>query len=314
MSRTGIMSSTALSATGSARRRPLDRRKLGDNVAGWSFAGPATLVILGFSLVPMAWALALSFTDSDLMTPGRNVGLANYQALIQDTVFFQALANTGLLLVLYIPASLVAGLLVAVLLNRKVRGIGFYRTCFLVPYIVSATATGLLMGYIFDRDFGLANGLLVKLGLPVQGLLSDPSQAMLVLTLIFFWTRFGFAVVIYLAAIQEISKEVLEAAAIDGAGRWATFRRIIVPSVRPMTVFLAVWGLIDALQFFDLVMTTTKGGPANATVTIVYYVWQLAFSFNTAGYGAAVAYVLFAGTLVLIVAGMLVARRRGIAS
>ncbi|MEU4697963.1 carbohydrate ABC transporter permease [Nonomuraea dietziae] len=306
------MSSTALSASTTAHRRSKDRRRLGDNIAGWSFAGPATLVILGFSLVPMAWALALSFTDSDLMTPGRNVGLDNYRALLEDPVFFQALRNTGLLLVLYIPASLVAGLLVAVLLNRKVRGIGFYRTCFLVPYIVSATATGLLMGFIFDRDFGLANGLLAKLGLPIQGLLSSPSQAMLVLTLIFFWTRFGFSVVIYLAAIQEISREVMEAASIDGAGRWTTFRHIIVPSVRPMTLFLAVWGVIDALQFFDLVMTTTKGGPANATVTIVYYVWQLAFTYSTAGYGAAVAYVLFAGTLLLIVVGLLVARRRGV--
>ncbi|MEU4543114.1 carbohydrate ABC transporter permease [Nonomuraea dietziae] len=305
------MSSTALSASTAAHRRPKGGRRLGDNIAGWSFAGPATLVILGFSLVPMAWALALSFTDSDLMTPGRNVGLDNYRALLEDPVFFQALRNTGLLLVLYIPASLIAGLLVAVLLNRKVRGIGFYRTCFLVPYIVSATATGLLMGFIFDRDFGLANGLLAKLGLPIQGLLSSPSQAMFVLTLIFFWTRFGFSVVIYLAAIQEISREVMEAASIDGAGRWTTFRHIIVPSVRPMTIFLTVWGVIDALQFFDLVMTTTKGGPANATVTIVYYVWQLAFTYSTAGYGAAVAYVLFAGTLLLIVVGLLVARRRG---
>ncbi|MFC3980431.1 carbohydrate ABC transporter permease [Streptosporangium jomthongense] len=302
----------ALSRTETAapKRRP-DRRKPADNVTGWSFAGPATVIILGFSLIPMAWALMLSFTDSDLMTPGRNVGLDNYRALFQDPVFYQALRNTGLLVVLYIPASLIAGLLVAVLLNRKVRGIGFYRACFLVPYIASATSAGLLMGYIFDRDFGLMNGLFVKLGLPVQGLLSSPSQAMFVLTLIFFWTRFGFSVVIYLAAIQEISKEVLEAAAIDGASRWATFWHIIVPSVRSMTIFLGVWGLIDALQFFDLIVTTTKGGPANSTVTIVYYVWQLAFSFFTAGYGAAVAYVLFAGTLLLIVAGLLVARRRG---
>ncbi|MEU7855692.1 sugar ABC transporter permease [Nonomuraea sp. NPDC049141] len=308
------MNSTApaLSRTATGHRQPRDRRKLADNVAGWSFAGPASLIILGFSLIPMVWALALSFTDSDLQSPGQNVGLANYRALVADPVFFQALRNTGLLVVLYIPASLIAGLLVAVLLNRKVRGIGFYRTCFLVPYIASATSAGLLMGYIFDRDFGMMNGLLVKLGLPMQGLLSSPSQAMYVLTLIFFWTRFGFAVVIYLAAIQEINKEILEAASIDGASRWTTFRHIIVPSVRPMTVFLTIWGVIDALQFFDLVMTTTKGGPANATVTIVYYIWQLAFTYFTAGYGAAVAYVLFAGTLVLIVGGFLIARRKGV--
>lgn len=306
------MTSTA-SALGRAtgRAQPRDRRKLADNLTGWGFAGPATLIILGFSLIPMAWALALSFTDSDLMSSGRNVGLDNYRALVADPVFHQALRNTGLLLFCYLPASLAAGLLVAVLLNRKVRGIGFYRTCFLVPYIASATSAGLLMGYIFDRDFGLLNGMLVKVGLPAQGLLSSPSQAMLVLTAIFFWTRFGFTVVIYLAALQEINKEILEAAAIDGAGRWAVFRHVIVPSVRHMTVFLAIWGVIDVLQFFDLVMTTTKGGPANATVTIVYYIWQLAFTYFTAGYGAAVAYTLFAGTLLLVVTGLLVARRRG---
>ncbi|MFI7443957.1 carbohydrate ABC transporter permease [Nonomuraea indica] len=296
-------------ATG--RAQPRDRRKLADNLTGWGFAGPATLIILGFSLIPMVWALALSFTDSDLMSSGRNVGLDNYRALVADPVFHQALRNTGLLLFCYLPASLAAGLLVAVLLNRRVRGIGFYRTCFLVPYIASATSAGLLMGYIFDRDFGLLNGMLVKVGLPAQGLLSSPSQAMLVLTAIFFWTRFGFTVVIYLAALQEINKEILEAAAIDGAGRWAVFRHVIVPSVRHMTVFLAIWGVIDVLQFFDLVMTTTKGGPANATVTIVYYIWQLAFTYFTAGYGAAVAYTLFAGTLLLVVTGLLVARRRG---
>ncbi|MFI7690246.1 carbohydrate ABC transporter permease [Nonomuraea sp. NPDC049655] len=303
------MSSAAVGAP--AARHARKTRGLGDHVAGWSFAGPATLIILGFALVPMAWALALSFTDSDLMKTPENVGLDNYRALFQDPVFFQAVRNTGLLLVLYIPASLVFGLMVAVLLNRKVRGIGFYRTAFLVPYVASATSAGLLMGYIFDRDFGLMNGVLGRLGLPLQGFLSSPSQAMYVLTLIFFWTRFGFAVVIYLAAIQEIDKAVLEAASIDGAGRWATFRHIIVPSVRPITVFLAVWGVIDALQFFDLVMTTTQGGPASATVTIVYYVWQLAFRYSAAGYGAAVAYTLFAGTLLLIVAGLVVARRRG---
>ncbi|MFI0419619.1 carbohydrate ABC transporter permease [Spongiactinospora sp. 9N601] len=306
------MSGIAAGAPAARHALGWNRRKLGDHVAGWSFAGPATLILLGFSLVPMAWALALSFTDSDLMRAGTNVGAANYQALLQDPVFFQALRNTGLIVVLYLPASLVIGLTVAVLLNRKVRGIGFYRTCFLVPYVVSATSVGLLMGYIFDRDFGLLNGVLATLGLPVQGLLGSPSQAMLVLTAVFLWTRFGFTVVIYLAAIQEISKEVLDAAAIDGAGRWSTFRHIIVPSVRPMTIFLAVWGLIDALQFFDLVMTTTQGGPANSTVTIVYYVWQLVFKFSAAGYGAAVAYTLFAGMLLLMLLGGLVVllRRR----
>jgi multiple sugar transport system permease protein len=287
------------------------RRSLGDHLAGWSFAGPSTLLVLGFSLIPMAWALRLSFTDSDLVTPGKGVGLANYRALGHDPVFWQSLRNTLTLIVLYIPSSLVLGLVVALLLNKRIKGIAFYRACFLVPFVASAAAEGLLMAFMFDKDFGAVNGLLTRTGLPAQGFLGDPSQAMYVITAIYVWTQFGFNVVIYLAALQEIPKEVLEAAAIDGAGRWATFRHIIVPSVRPISLFLAIWGLIDTLQFFDLILTTTKGGPVNSTITIVYYVWQLAFDFFTAGYGAAVAYTLFAGSLLLIAIGLISGRRKG---
>jgi multiple sugar transport system permease protein len=287
------------------------RRRLADQAAGWSFAGPSTLLVLGFSLLPMGWAFRLSLTDSDLVTGGQGVGTANYKALAHDPVFWKSIRNTLELIALYIPISLLLGLAVALLLNKPIKGIGFYRACFLVPFVASAAAEGLLMAFVFDKDFGVVNGLLSRAGLPTQGFLDDPSQAMLVITGIFIWTQFGFNVVIYLAALQEIPKEVLEAAAIDGAGPWRTFRHIIVPGVRPISLFLAVWGLIDCLQFFDLLLTSTKGGPVNSTITIVYYVWQLAFEYFTAGYGAAVAYALFAGSLVAIVIGLVFGRRKG---
>ncbi|WP_218005722.1 carbohydrate ABC transporter permease [Actinomadura hibisca] len=287
------------------------RRRLAEHVAGWSFAGPSTLLVLGFSFLPMAWALRLSFTDSDLMTGGQNVGLANYRTLAEDPVFWTSLRNTLTLVAMYVPASLVLGLLAAMLLNKPLRGIGFYRVCFLVPFVASAAAEGLLMGYIFDRDFGVVNGALSMAGLPTQGFLADPGQAMYVLGAIFIWKQFGFNVIIYLAALQEIPAETMEAAAIDGAGPWARFRHIVVPSVKPITLFLAVWGLIDSLQFFDLIVTTTKGGPVNSTVTVVYYVWQLAFDMFTAGYGAAVAYTLFAASLAVIVLALALGRRKG---
>ncbi|WP_242906246.1 carbohydrate ABC transporter permease [Actinomadura terrae] len=290
------------------RRR---RRGLADQATGWSFAGPSTLLVLGFSLLPMGWALRLSMTDSDLVTEGQGVGLDNYRALADDPVFWKSIRNTLELTALYIPASLLLGLVVALLLNKPIRGIAFYRACFLVPFVASAAAEGLLMAFVFDKDFGAVNGLLTRAGLPAQGFLDDPSQAMFVITGIFVWTQFGFNVVIYLAALQDIAPEVLEAAAIDGAGRWRTFRHIIIPSVRPISLFLAVWGLIDCLQFFDLLLTSTRGGPVNSTITIVYYVWQLAFEYFTAGYGAAVAYALFAGSLVAIVLGLLFGRRKG---
>ena len=303
------LSAHAAATTRSAARR----RKRADNTAGWLFAGPSVLIVLGLSFIPMAWALWLSLTNSDLVSGGHFIGFANYRALVDDPLLKKAFVNTMLFSILYLPAGLFGGLLVAIMLNRKIKGIGFYRTCFLVPFIASSAAEGLLFGFIFDPDFGVVNSIFEKVGIPSQRFLTDPSQALPVLAIVYFWTQFGFNIVIYLAALQDIPQEVMEAAAIDGARRWATFRSIILPTVRPVTVFLVVWGLIDTFQFFDLVFTTTKGGPLHSTITLVYYIWQLAFNFFTAGYGAAVAYVLFFASLIAIMVGLVYARKKGMA-
>src|SRR6266581_3315796 len=211
------------------------------------------------------------------------------------------------------PIGLAAGLGVAIMLNQKIRLIGFYRTCFLVPFVASAAAEGLLFGFIFDPDFGIVNAGLNAVGLPRQGFLQDPSEALVVLAIVYFWTQFGFNIVIYLAALQDIPQEVLEAASIDGASKWSTFWNVVVPTIRPVTVFLLVWSLIDVFQFFDLVYTTTKGGPLNSTLTLVYYIWELAFNFFTAGYGAAVAYVLFFASLIVTIVALVYGRRNRVA-
>jgi multiple sugar transport system permease protein len=303
------LSALATSAVRSASKK----RTRTDNAAGWTFAGPSVLIVLGLSFIPMAWALWLSMTNSDLVSGGHFIGLANYKALAHDPLLKKAFFNTVFLAALYLPTSLAAGLFVAIMLNQKLKGIGFYRTAFLVPFIASSAAEGLLFAFIFDPDFGVVNSVFEKVGIPPQRFLTDPSQALLVLALVYFWTQFGFNIVIYLAALQDIPQEVMEAAAIDGARRWATFRSIILPTVRPVTVFLFVWGVIDTFQFFDLVFTTTKGGPLHSTITLVYYVWELAFNFFTAGYGAAGAYVLFFASLIAIIVGLLYARKRGMA-
>ena len=293
-------------------RDAIRRIRRSGNIAGWAFAGPSVFVVLGLSFIPMIWAAYLSLTNSDLVSNGHFIGLANYAALSKDPVLRQAFTNTLLLALLYLPIGLAAGLGVAILLNQKIKLIGFYRTCFLVPFVASAAAEGLLFGFIFDPDFGIVNAGLQAVGLPRQGFLSNPSQALVVLAIVYFWTQFGFNIVIYLAALQDIPQEVLEAASIDGAGRWAKFWHVTVPTVRPVTIFLLVWSLIDVFQFFDLVYTTTKGGPLNSTLTLVYYIWQLAFNYFTAGYGAAVAYVLFFTSLIVTVAALAYGRRRRI--
>ena len=293
--------------------RDANRRiRRSNNITGWSFAGPSVVIVLGLSFIPMIWAAYLSLTDSNLLSAGHFIGLANYAALAKDPMLRQAFTNTFLLALMYLPIGLAAGLGVAILLNQKIRLIGFYRTCFLVPFVASAAAEGLLFSFIFDPDFGIVNAGLQAVGLPRQGFLQDPSQALVVLAIVYFWTQFGFNIVIYLAALQDIPQEVLEAAKIDGAGRWARFWHVTVPTVRPVTIFLLVWGLIDVFQFFDLVYTTTRGGPLNSTLTLVYYIWELAFNFFTAGYGAAVAYVLFFTSLIVTVAALAYGRRRRI--
>ena len=291
--------------------RDANRRiRRSNNIAGWAFAGPSVVIVLGLSFIPMIWAAYLSLTDSNLLSAGHFIGLANYAALAKDPMLRQAFTNTFLLALMYLPIGLAAGLGVAILLNQKIKLIGFYRTCFLVPFVASAAAEGLLFGFIFDPDFGIVNAGLQAVGLPRQGFLQDPSEALAVLAIVYFWTQFGFNIVIYLAALQDIPQEVMEAASIDGAGRWARFWHVTVPTIRPVTIFLLVWGLIDVFQFFDLVYTTTQGGPLNSTLTLVYYIWQLAFNYFTAGYGAAVAYVLFFTSLIVTVAALAYGRRR----
>lgn len=308
------MATTLGETTGTTAARDANRRiRRSANIAGWAFAGPSVFIVLGLSFIPMIWAGWLSLTNSNLISGGHFIGLANYAALRKDPLLRQAFTNTLLLAVMYLPIGLLAGLGVAMLLNRKIKLIGFYRTCFLVPFVASTAAEGLLFTFIFDPNFGILDAGLQAVGLPRQGFLQDPSQALAVLAVVYFWTQFGFNIVIYLAALQDIPQEVLEAASIDGARKWSKFWNVVVPTIRPVTIFLLIWGLIDVFQFFDLVYTTTKGGPVNSTLTLVYYIWELAFQFFTAGYGAAVAYVLFFTTLVVIIAALLYGRRRRIA-
>ncbi|MFJ3898077.1 carbohydrate ABC transporter permease [Streptomyces sp. NPDC090083] len=298
-------------ANAEAARRAARRRARRERSTAWAFVGPSVVVILGLSVVPVVWSLLLSFRADDLVTPGRWVGLDNYRALAQDPTFRTAVGNTLLYAALYVPLSLVGGLALALALNRRIRLIGLYRTLVFIPFVVSATAQGVLFSFILDPEFGVANALLHHLGVSAQGFLSDPDQALYLLVLISLWSGVGFCVVVYLAALQDVPPELVEAARIDGAGRAQVLRHVILPALTPVTVFLLLWQLITSLQVFDLIYVTTKGGPLGSTTVIVYFVWQQAFQTFTAGYGAASAYVLAVALLVAGGALRVVRRRQG---
>ncbi|MFC9690968.1 carbohydrate ABC transporter permease [Kribbella sp. NPDC056951] len=285
------------------------RRIMSDSAIGWAFASPSVLLILGLSVVPVVWSLLLSFQVNDLVSPSEWVGLANYKALVQDPTFGAAVKHTLLYAVLYVPLSVVGGLAIAIALDRKIKFIGLYRTLVFVPFVVSAAAQGVLFSFVLDPEFGVANSVLHKLGLPAQGFFSDPAQALPLLVVISLWSGTGFCVIVYLAGLQGVSAELVEAARIDGAGRFAVLRHVVLPALSPVTVFLLLFQTINALQLFDLVFVTTKGGPLGSTTVIVYFIWEKAFKSFTAGYSAAAAYALAVALLVIGIA-LQISRRR----
>jgi multiple sugar transport system permease protein len=270
-----------------------------EHLAGWSFVTPAVVLIAVFGLVPVAWSLVLSLQHNDLLTSPSWVGLGNYRALRHDPVFRSAVRHTVVYTALFVPLSIAAALAVAIALNRKISLIRFYRTAVFVPVVFSTVATAITFNWLLEPDYGLVNYGLERLGLPAQGFFRDPNQALLAVVAMTIWGWLGFDVIIYLAALQGVPRELLEAAAIDGAGRLTTLRRIVVPLLGPATLFLVVWSTINALQLFDEVYVATRGGPLHATTVIVYYLFDQAFRLFNGGYAAAIAYTLFVAILAL---------------
>lgn len=265
-----------------------------EHAVGLAFVTPATVLIGVFGVLPIAWSLLLSFQKSDLLTPETPwVGLKNYRQVATDATFRLAIEHTIIYTALFVPATMVVGLVVAVALNRKVRGISIYRTAAYVTMAVSTINEAIIFMWLFEPSFGIVNAALESVGIPKQEWLSSPDQALYVIVAMTVWGWTGFAVVIYLAALQGVSQDLLDAAAIDGAKPRKVFRTITLPLLSPASLFLAIWLSINALQLFDEVYLTTRGGPLQSTTVVVYYLWNQAFQQFDAGYAAALAYVLF---------------------
>lgn len=281
-----------------------------DHVAGWLFVLPATVLIGLFGIVPIGWALLLSFQHNDLLTAPAWVGLGNYRQLVHDPVFRDSIRRTLVYTGLFVPLSVGGALAVALLLHADIRFSRLYRTSVFVPVATSTVATGIIFNWLLEPTYGIANFLLGKVGLGPFGFFQDPDQALYAIVAMTVWGWLGFDVIIYLAALQGIPQDVLEAAQLDGAGRWATFRHVILPLLSPATLFLIVWSTINALQVFDEIYVTTRGGPLEATTVIVYYLYNQAFELFHAGYAAAVAMVLFGVTLVFSLVQLWIGNRR----
>jgi multiple sugar transport system permease protein len=280
-----------------------------DHLAGWAFILPATALIAVFGVVPVIWSALLSFQHTNLLSPPQWIGLANYRALAKDPLFRQSAVHSLVYTALFVPLSVAGGLLTAIALNRRIRGVRFYRTAVFVPVILSTIATAIMFLWLLDPNFGLVNFLLSKVGLGPFGFFDSASGALYSIVGMTVWGWIGFDVIIYLAALQGIPPSLVEAAEIDGARTWGMFRNVTLPLLGPATLFLVVWSSINALQLFDEIYFITKGGPGTATYVVVYYLFSLAFQQGVAGYAAAIAYVLLIVILSLTLVQLWVGRR-----
>jgi multiple sugar transport system permease protein len=297
---------------GGARRPGAVRRKVvaSEQFAGWAFVTPGAAIILLFGAVPIVWSAVMSFQRSNLLSPGAPfVGLRNYRQMVHDPIVVQAIQHTLVYTALFVPGTMIVGLFLAVAMNRKIRFISIYRTAAYATMAISTISEAIVFIWLFDPSYGIVNYFLSLIGVPPQQFLNSPSQALYVIALMTIWGWTGFAVVIYLAALQGVPQALIEAAAIDGATPWRTFRRVTLPLLSPATLFLAVWLSINALQLFDEVYLSTQGGPLNATTVLVYYLYNQAFQQFNFGYASAIAYFLFLVIIVITAIQFRVGRR-----
>ena len=280
-----------------------------EHASGWAFAFPAVLLIVVFGIVPIVWSALMSFQRTNLLSSPGWIGLQNYRALGKDPLFKTSIVHAVIYTALFVPLSVGGGLFAAVALNRRIRGIRLYRLAVFVPVVASTIATAIMFLWLFDPNFGLANWLLGKIGLGPFGFFTSSNGALYSVVVMTVWGWIGFDAIIYLAALQGVPQELLEAAAIDGARPWGVFRNVTLPLLGPATLFLVVFTSINALQLFDEVYFLTRGGPGTSTYVPVYYLFTLAFQQGIAGYAAAIAYVLLVAILILTVIQLWVGKR-----
>ncbi len=273
----------------------------GESLTGYAFVAPNMVLLTVFVLLPLVWAVVISFQQTNGFGAGRFVGLDNYGRLATDPVFWRATANTVLFTVIVTPASMAIGLGIAVLLNSVLPARGLFRSILILPMAISGVATALIGVLVFDQDTGVLDKLLRSIGLPSVDWQSNGTAAFASVMLVTLWWRVGFNMLIYLAGLQAINPELYEAARLDGANGWQRFRHLTVPLVGPSSFFLLVLNVVYSFQVFDIVFVMTGGGPQNATTVLVTYAYDNGFVTGDQGYAAAIGVFLLVLTLTFTV-------------
>jgi multiple sugar transport system permease protein len=280
--------------------RRMPRHLVVENYWAFAFLALSLIGLLGLTLLPIVISFGLSFTDWDALGAPQFVGLRNFIQLFQDRTFYRALWNTIYYTLVSVPLGMSISLALALVLNRSLPGMGLFRTLFLIPVISSTVATALLWGLMLDPYIGLVNFMLQALHLPTSGWLSDTRMAMPAIILMTVWKGLGYNMVLFLAGLQGVPQELRESARMDGANWWQEFTHVTLPMISPTTFFVLVMSLITSFQVFDQTWVLTKGGPQEATTTLVYYIYQTGFQNLRMGYASAIAYALFFLTLIVV--------------
>lgn len=289
------------------RRRPSSARRR-EALEGFLCIFPWLLGFILFTAGPMLASVWLSLTDYEILRPISFIGVQNFTKAVNDPLFSKSLWNTAVYTVLYVPLHLITALLAALLLNTKVRGIKTYRVIFYIPSIMPAVATAFLWMWIFNPNYGLANGLLDLVGLPPQKWLFDETLAKPSFVLMALW-GLGSAMIVFLAGLQGVDPVLYEAADIDGANTWVKFWRITLPMLTPVLFFNLIIGIIGSFQVFTTAYIATNGGPNNATLFYVLYIYNQGWKFAKMGYASALAWVLFVIVLLLTLVQFKMANR-----
>lgn len=266
-----------------------------ERFAGWVFILPALLGTLIFIVIPVICSFGLSFTKWDLLNPIQFVGLDNYKEIFSEALFFKIFWNTVVFAISTSVLGVIIPLILACILNSKIRGSEFYKTAYFLPFITPMIVIGVVWEWIFDPNIGLLNHIL---HLHINWLY-DTHFAMPALIIVSVWKLIGYNMVIFLSSLSGISQSMFEAAKIDGASPFQTFKNVTIPLLSPSIFFVVIITAISSFQVFDLIYLMTQGGPLDSTNVLVYAIYKNAFEYFNVGKASAIAYVLFFIILVL---------------
>jgi len=268
-------------------------RKQREIMAATLFIIPGFLLYLSFFVYPFIFCFYMSFFRWTTVIKGNFIGIANFIEMAREPLFWNAVWNSVYLTVGIVPAQVVLSLLLAIIVNQRIKGISIFRACYFIPTVTSLVAVAIIWTWLYDYRYGLFNAVLTRVGLPRGTWLERDNTALPSLMLMLIWKRVGFFMMIYLAGLQGISETYYESARIDGANRWQCLIYLTVPLLRPVTFLVIIMSCIQTWREFTSIYVMTAGGPLHSTEVLIYYLYDVAFNSYKMGYGSAVSVVMF---------------------